>query len=58
MTQRADPDRSRDFNRTILFSALLAGLLAVLIVGFYYGCAHSSRPERPTFPPAPSGMIF
>jgi len=57
MTQRADPDRSRDFNRTILFIALLAGLLAVLIVGFYYGCAHSSRPERPSRPPAPSGMI-
>jgi hypothetical protein len=58
MTQRADPDRSRDFNRTVLFSAVLAGLLAILIVGFYYGCAHSSRPERPTSPPPPSGMVI
>jgi hypothetical protein len=56
MTQRVDPDGSRDFNRTILFSALLAGLLAILIVGFYYGCARSSRPERPSAPPPPSGM--
>ena len=50
MTQRVDSGRSRDFNRTVLFSAVLAGLLAILIVGFYYGCAHSSRPEHPSSP--------
>jgi len=57
MTQRVDSDRSRDFHRTVLFSAVLAGLLAILIVGFYYVCAHSSRPEHSSSPPPPSGMI-
>jgi hypothetical protein len=56
MKGRTDPEESQQFNRTILLSAVLAALLAVLITGFYYGCAHTSRPERPTAPPPPSGM--
>ncbi|HET9840197.1 MAG TPA: hypothetical protein VFR84_18360 [Candidatus Angelobacter sp.] len=57
MGSGVDSNRSRDFNLTILLSALLAGILAILIVGLYYGCAHSSRPERPPSPPPPSGMV-
>jgi len=56
MKGSTDPEESQQFNRTILLSALLAGILAVLIAGLYYGCAKSSRPERPTTPPPPSGM--
>jgi hypothetical protein len=56
MKGRTDPEESQQFNRTILLSAVLAALLAVLITGFYYGCAHSSRPERPSARPVPSGM--
>jgi hypothetical protein len=37
-------------------AACLALLLALVLLGFYYGCAKSSRPERPTAPPPPSGM--
>jgi hypothetical protein len=56
MKERTNPEESQQFNRTILLSALLAGILAVLIVGLYFGCAKSSRPERPSRPPVPSGM--
>jgi hypothetical protein len=58
MALRADPEKSRDFNRTLVLSALLAGILAVLLLGLYYGCARSSRPERPSATPPPSGMVI
>lgn len=56
MKERVDPERSSQFNRTLLGSACVALILAVLLVGFAYGCARSSRPERPSKPPVPSGM--
>jgi hypothetical protein len=56
MKERVDPETSNDFKRILTLTACLALLLAVLVVGFYYGCAKSSRPERPTPPPPPSGM--
>jgi hypothetical protein len=56
MKERVDPERSSQFNRTFLLSACLAVILAVLFVGLAYGCAKSSRPERPSNPPTPSGM--
>jgi hypothetical protein len=58
MKERTNPEESQQFNRTILLSAVLAGILAVLLVGLYYGCARSSRPERPGKPPVPSGMVI
>jgi hypothetical protein len=58
MKERVDPEQSSQFNRTFLLSACLAIILAMLIVGLDYGCAKSSRPERPSSPPAPSGMAF
>jgi len=58
MKERTNPEESQQFNRTILLSALLAGILAILIVALYYGCAKSSRPERPSTPPPPSGMVL
>jgi hypothetical protein len=57
MSERVDPEQSNQFNRTFLLSACLAIVLAFLIVGLYYGCAKSSRPERPSTPPPPSGMV-
>jgi hypothetical protein len=56
MKERIDPERSRDFKRTFLLGASLALFLALLLLGFYYGCAKASRPERPPTPPPPSGM--
>jgi hypothetical protein len=58
MKGRTDPEESQQFNKTIILSALLAALLAALITGFYYGCAHASRPERPTSPPPASGILI
>jgi hypothetical protein len=56
MKERVDPERSHDFKRTVLLAASLALLLALLLLGFYYGCAKSSRPEHPSAPPPASGM--
>jgi hypothetical protein len=56
MKERVDPESSHDFTRILTFTASLALLLAVLVLGVYYGCAKSSRPERPTPPPPASGM--
>jgi hypothetical protein len=56
MKDRVASERSHDFKRTVLLAACLALLLALVLLGFYYGCAKSSRPERPTAPPPPSGM--
>jgi hypothetical protein len=56
MKERVDPERSHDFKRTVLLAASLALLLALLILGFYYGCAKASRPEHPSTPPPASGM--
>jgi hypothetical protein len=56
MKERVDPERSHDFRRTVLLAASLALFLALLFLGFYYGCAKSSRPERPTNSPPASGM--
>jgi hypothetical protein len=56
MKERVDPERSHDFKRTFLLAASLALFLALLFLGFYYGCAKSSRPERPTNSPPASGM--
>jgi hypothetical protein len=56
MKERVDPETSSNFKRILTVTASLALLLAVLIMGVYYGCAKSSRPERPTPPPPPSGM--
>jgi hypothetical protein len=49
-------ERSRGFKRAVALAASLALFLALLLLGFYYGCAKSSRPERPSAPPLPSGM--
>ena len=56
MKERVDPERSHNFKRTFLLASSLALFLALLFLGFYYGCAKSSRPERPSTPPRPSGM--
>jgi hypothetical protein len=56
MKGRVDLERSHDFKRTFLLAACLALFLALLFLGFYYGCAKSSRPERPTNSPPASGM--
>lgn len=58
MKERTNPEESQQFNRTLFLGALLAGILAVLLVGLYYGCATSSRPERQSKPPVPSGMVI
>ena len=55
MKKRADPELSRYFKRTILIAAIMAFLLALCLVGLYYGCAKASHPGRPTSTP-PSGL--
>jgi hypothetical protein len=56
MKEPIDSERSRGFKRAVMLCASLALFLALLILGFYYGCAKASRPERPSAPPPPSGM--
>ncbi|HEY2498923.1 MAG TPA: hypothetical protein VGK24_17810 [Candidatus Angelobacter sp.] len=57
MKEYPDPEKSRQFNRTILLAIILAATLAVLLLGLLYGCSKSSRPERQSSPPTPSGRI-
>jgi hypothetical protein len=57
MKERHDPEQSSQFNRTILIAITLAATLALLFIGLLYGCARSSRPERPSSRPVPSGRI-
>ena len=56
MKEPVDHERSRQFNRVAGISATLAFVLALLLVGLYYGCAKSSRPEHPSSQPSPSGL--
>lgn len=39
MKERVDPDRSHELRRILTLTAILALLLALLVLGFYYGCA-------------------
>jgi hypothetical protein len=48
--------QTKPVNLIFLIAISLTAFLALVLVGFLYGCAKSSRPERPTTPPRPSGM--
>jgi len=56
MKERSDSEQTRQFNRTFLIAISLTAFLALVLIGLLYGCAKSSRPERPSAPPRPSGM--
>jgi hypothetical protein len=56
MKENIDREKSRQLNRIFVLSAALAVILALMLVGFYYGCAKMGHPQRPTSPPSPSGV--
>jgi hypothetical protein len=57
MKERSDAGETSQFNRTFLVVISLTAFFALLIAGLLYGCATSSRPEHPSKPPVPSGML-